>query len=82
MKLQELIKIERKLQKPYTIDYNLLVAQDLWQALHQILLIILLKEFIKLNVNTNTMIKNVKLAYKFSNHGINKFLFLLQKIHE
>ena len=62
MKLQELIKLDRKLQKPYATDYNLLVMQDLWQAFHQIFLIILLKEFIKLNVNTNTMIKNVKLA--------------------
>ena len=48
--------------KPYFTDYNLLIAQDLWQAHYQILLIILLKEFIKLNVITNTMIKNVTLA--------------------
>ena len=54
--------MERKLQKIYPIDYNLLIAQDLLQAHYQILIIILLKEFIKLNVNTDTMIKNVKLA--------------------
>ena len=51
-----------KLEKPYPTDYNLLIAQDLWQAHYQILLIMLLKESIKLNINTNTMIKNVKLA--------------------
>ena len=31
--------------------------QDLWQAHNQILLIFLLKEFIKLNVNTDIIIK-------------------------
>ena len=29
MKLQELIKMEKKLQKPYPTDCNLLKAQDL-----------------------------------------------------
>ena len=38
------------------------VAQDLWQAYYQILSITFLKEFIKLNVNTDTMIKNVNLV--------------------
>ena len=33
-----------KSQKPYLTDCNLLIAQDLWQAHYQILLIILLKE--------------------------------------
>ena len=61
-KIQELIKMERKLQKIYPTYYNLLIAQDLWQAHYQTLSIIFLKEFIKLNVNTDTMIKNVKLA--------------------
>ena len=36
--------------------------EDLWEALYQISLTILLKKFIKLNVNTEMMIKNVKLA--------------------
>ena len=44
--------MEKKLQKLYLTDYNLLTAQDLWQAYYKILLIILLKEFIKLNVQT------------------------------
>ena len=60
--LQEPIKKEKKLQKPYPRDYNLLIAQEFWQAHYLIFLIILLKEFIKLNVNTDMMIKNVKLA--------------------
>ena len=39
-----------------------MIAQDLWQAHYQILSITFLKEFIELNVNTNMMIKNVRLA--------------------
>ena len=50
-----------KLEKTCPTDYNLLIVQNFWEACYQVLLIILLKEFIKLNVNTNTMIKNVKL---------------------
>ena len=42
--------MERKLQKLYLTDYNLLTLQDLWQAHYQYLSIISLKEFIKLNV--------------------------------
>ena len=42
-------------------NYILFIAKDLWEAYYQILLLILLKEFIKLNLNTDTMIKNVKL---------------------
>ena len=57
---QELIKMEKKLQKIYLKYYSLLIAQDLWQAHYKILSIIFLKEFTKLNVNTDTMIKNVK----------------------
>ena len=52
----------KKLQSPYLTDYNLLIAQDLWQDHYQTLLIVLLKEFIELNVNMDTMIKIVKLA--------------------
>ena len=54
--------MEKKLQKIYLTDYNLLVVRDSLQAHYEILSIIFLKEFIKLNVNTDTMIKNVKLA--------------------
>ena len=54
--------MENKLQKIYPTDYSyrLLIVQNLWQALYHILSIIFLKEFIKLNVNTDTMIKNLK----------------------
>ena len=60
MKLQELIKMEKKLQKKYLIYYNLLKVQDLWQAHYQILSVIILKEFTGLNVNLDMIIKNVK----------------------
>ena len=56
------MKKEKKSQRLYLADYNSLTVQDLWQAHYQILLIILLRDFIKLNVNTNKMIKNKKLA--------------------
>ena len=54
--------MEKKLQKIYPTDYNLLIVQDLWQAYYQILSVVSLKEFRKLNVNTDTMIKNLKPA--------------------
>ena len=54
--------MEDKLQKIYPLDYNLLIVQDLWQAHYQISSIILLKKFIKFNVNTDVMIKNTKLT--------------------
>ena len=52
--------MEKKLQKIYLTYYNLLIAQDLCQVHYQILSTIFLKEFIELNVNLDTMIKNVK----------------------
>ena len=52
--------MEKKLQKLYPADYNLLIAQNLWQGNYKILLIVLLKEFIKLNVNADMVIKHVK----------------------
>ena len=51
-----------KLQKIYLTYYDLLLVRDLWEAHYQILSIIFLKVFIKLNVNTDTMIKNLKIA--------------------
>ena len=50
-RLQELIYMENKLQKIYLTYFSLLIAQNLWQAHYQILLIIYLKDFIELNVN-------------------------------
>ena len=57
---KKLVKMERKLQKPHLTDYNLLITQDLWQAHYPILLIILLKEFMKLNANICMIMKNLK----------------------
>ena len=62
MRLQGLIKMEKKLQKIYLTYCNLLLAQDLWQGHYQVLSIIFPKEFIELNVNLNIMITNVKHA--------------------
>ena len=56
-----MIKKEKKLEKPHLTGNSLLIVQDLWQTRYEILLIILLKKFIKLNVNKETMIKNVRL---------------------
>ena len=52
--------MEKKLQKIYLSHYNLLRAQDLLQVHYQILSIIFLNEFLELNINSDTMIKNVK----------------------
>ena len=52
--------MEKEPQKPYFTNYNLLLAKDLRQIHNQILLIILLKEFIKLIENMNMIIKNAK----------------------
>ena len=49
--------MEKTLQKIYPPDNNLLIVQELWQAYYRILSIIFLKEFIKLIVNMDTMIK-------------------------
>ena len=46
-----------KSQKPHLADCNLLIVQDLWSSHNPILLIILLKEFKKINVNINRKIK-------------------------
>ena len=37
-----------------------MMAQDLWQAYYQILSLILLKNFMKLNANVGILIKNAK----------------------
>ena len=61
--------MEKKLQKIWPTYYNLLIVQDLWQANYQILSIIFLKEFIKLNVNMGTIIKDVKLVELHKKHA-------------
>ena len=50
----------KKLRKEYPIGYSLLIGEDLQQANNQILLIILLKEFIKLNLNMDKKIESEK----------------------
>ena len=50
--------MEKKLQKIYLLFDSLSIAQDLWQAYYQIYL----KEFIELNENLDTIIKNVKIV--------------------
>ena len=47
MRLDELIKMEKNLQKVYLKYHYLWIAQDLWQAHYQILSIIFLREFIE-----------------------------------
>ena len=54
--------MEKKLQKIYLTYYNLLIPLHLRRAYYQILLVIFLKEFIKLNIKTDMKIKNVKLV--------------------
>ena len=58
--------MEKKLQKIHLAYYNLLIAQDSWEAHYQILSIIFLKEFMKLIVNLEMIIKycNYFLQYK------------------
>ena len=51
--------MEKKLQKSYLTINSLLIRQYLWQDHYQTLLIILLKEFIKLNVKNEPDNKNI-----------------------
>ena len=52
--------MDKKSQKSYLTDYNLLIVQDLEQVYYQILLIIMLKEFIKSILKMNIIKKIVK----------------------
>ena len=60
--VQELIKMEKKWQKPYPTDYNLLIEENFWRVHYQILWIMWMKEVITLNINMDIRIKNVKLV--------------------
>ena len=53
--------MKKKFHNIYITYYNLLIVQDLWRSHHQILSIIFLKKFIKLNGNMDTMKKKLKL---------------------
>ena len=48
--------MEKKVQKVHLTYYNLLIARDLWHAHYQILSMLFLEEFLKLNVNTDMKI--------------------------
>ena len=54
--------MEKKLQKTYIANFNLLIAQHLWQAHYQILSTVFVKEFKELSENIDMMIKNVRLV--------------------
>ena len=49
----------------YLTLYNLLIAHDLWQAHHQILSIIFLNEFIKLNANDDKKCEICGIKHKY-----------------
>ena len=60
---KEVKRIEKsgeKLYKLYLTYYSLSTTSGLWQVHYQILLIILLKEFIELNVNMGMIIKSFR----------------------
>ena len=54
--------METKVPKIYLTYYILFTAEGLWQVHYHTLSIIFQKEFMKLNVNIDPMIKNVLLA--------------------
>ena len=60
-KIKNWQKCRKKIKKLYPKDYNSLTVQDLGQGHFQILLIISQKAFIKLNLNTDMMMRSVKL---------------------
>ena len=62
--------MKKKSQKIYLTFYSLLIAQDLWDSHFQILLKTYLKEFIELNVNLDTITKNVKLVETVENEEL------------
>ena len=55
-------KNREEITKTYLTYCNLLIVEYLWQAHCQTVSILFPKEFIKWNVNTDTMIKNKKLV--------------------
>ena len=64
--------MEKKITKNISYICNLLIAQGLWQAYYQILSIILLKEFIKFNPNTDPC--GINIATVFLNTQILKMI--------
>ena len=69
---KEVTKIDKnweEITKICLTCYNLLTVQDFWQAHYHVLSIIFLKEFMKLNVNTDTMPKYAKLMELHMNYA-------------
>ena len=64
--------MEKKITKNISYICNLLIAQGLWQAYYQILSIILLKDFIKFNANTDPC--GINIATVFLNTQILKMI--------
>ena len=64
--------MEKKITKNISYICNSLIAQGLWQAYYQILSIILLKEFIKFNANTDPC--GINIATVFLNTQILKMI--------
>ena len=64
---------EKKSQELHPTDYNLLIAQDLWQAHYQILYIILLKGIhkIKCKYRHDNNVKNVESNAKIASAVLN-----------
>ena len=79
--------MEKKLEKRYLTYYNLWISQDSWLAHYQIFPIMFLKEFIKLNANTDMKIKNVRsvelnksITTVFLNTQLLKMIYVVTKI--
>ena len=58
--------MEKKLQNISPGDYNLVVVQDVWQVHYQMFSLIILKEFIILNVNrpNEKKVETCRIKYK------------------
>ena len=59
-KVTRIDKNGEEITKNISYILQFMIAQDLWQAYNQILSITFLKEFIELNVNIDTVMKNMK----------------------
>ena len=61
-KVTRIDKNREEITENIFIYYNILIARDFWQVHYQILSINFVKELIKLDVNLDTMRKNVELV--------------------
>ena len=70
--IKNLIKMVMRVLQMFLTKWNLLIVQDLWQVHYQILLIIMQKEFVKLNVKTAIVFLNMKNLIKYKRLSCNK----------